>query len=28
LPLGNAISYFLNFPLDFGLKLWLFKYHG
>jgi hypothetical protein len=28
LPLGNAILIFLNFPLDIGLKLWLFKYHG
>ena len=28
LPLGNEIPTFLNFLLDFGLKLWLFKYHG
>ena len=28
LPLGNEIPIFLNFPLDIGLKLLLFKYHG
>jgi hypothetical protein len=28
LPFGNEIPVFLNFSLDFGLKLLLFKYHG
>jgi hypothetical protein len=28
LPLGNEIQTFLNLYLEFGLKLWLFRYHG
>ena len=28
LPSSNEIPIFLNLPLDFGLKLFLFKYHG
>jgi hypothetical protein len=28
LALGAEIPIFLNFLLDIGLRLWLFKYHG